>query len=120
MYAIHIVTAVKIFYKQHMTFFVALIVVLTTQVQIQFFVRALSLFFFPLILGNGVLRVNFYLINLGVGVRMGRNIPAVSSGARGDVVAIQSCPSISVQVRESLSTNHNNNNNNNNNNNRKE
>nr|GEY66784.1 oligopeptide transporter 7 [Tanacetum cinerariifolium] len=31
-YAIHVVTGVKIFYKQHMTFFVSLIVVLTTQV----------------------------------------------------------------------------------------
>ncbi|EXB39949.1 Oligopeptide transporter 7 [Morus notabilis] len=31
-YAIHVVTVVKIFYKQHMTFFVSLIVVLTTQV----------------------------------------------------------------------------------------
>lgn len=32
-YAIHVVTAVKIFYSQHMTFFVSLIVVITTQVQ---------------------------------------------------------------------------------------
>ncbi|KAJ6826296.1 putative oligopeptide transporter 7 [Iris pallida] len=31
-YAIHVVTAVKIFYRQHITFFVSLIVVLTTQV----------------------------------------------------------------------------------------
>lgn len=31
-YAIHVVTGVKIFYKQQMTFFVSLIVVLTTQV----------------------------------------------------------------------------------------
>lgn len=31
-YAIHVVTVVKIFYRKHMTFFVSLIVVLTTQV----------------------------------------------------------------------------------------
>ncbi|XP_076915686.1 oligopeptide transporter 7-like [Bidens hawaiensis] len=31
-YAIHVVTGVKIFYKQHMSFFVSLVVVLTTQV----------------------------------------------------------------------------------------
>ncbi|KAJ0572225.1 putative oligopeptide transporter, OPT superfamily [Helianthus annuus] len=31
-YAIHVVTGVKIFYKQHMSFFVSLIVVITTQV----------------------------------------------------------------------------------------
>ncbi|XP_073285529.1 oligopeptide transporter 7-like [Primulina huaijiensis] len=31
-YAIHVVTAVKVFYKQHLTFFVSLIVVITTQV----------------------------------------------------------------------------------------
>ncbi|KAL8053325.1 hypothetical protein ABFX02_05G063500 [Erythranthe guttata] len=31
-YAIHVVTAVKIFYKQHISFFVSLIVVITTQV----------------------------------------------------------------------------------------
>ncbi|KAH9619531.1 hypothetical protein KSS87_015258 [Heliosperma pusillum] len=31
-YAIHVVTVVKIFYKQHMTFFVSLLVILTTQV----------------------------------------------------------------------------------------
>ncbi|EHA8590627.1 hypothetical protein COCNU_scaffold021460G000020 [Cocos nucifera] len=31
-YAIHVVTAVKIFYRQHITFFVSLLVVLTTQV----------------------------------------------------------------------------------------
>ncbi|KAL4339909.1 hypothetical protein GQ457_08G035270 [Hibiscus cannabinus] len=31
-YAIHIVTVVKVFYKQHITFFVSLIVILTTQV----------------------------------------------------------------------------------------
>uniref|UniRef100_A0A7C9F7I9 Oligopeptide transporter n=1 Tax=Opuntia streptacantha TaxID=393608 RepID=A0A7C9F7I9_OPUST len=31
-YAIHVVTVVKIFYKKHMTFFVSLLVVLTTQV----------------------------------------------------------------------------------------
>lgn len=31
-YAIHVVTAVKVFYRQHMTFFVSLLVVLTTQV----------------------------------------------------------------------------------------
>ncbi|XP_012474786.1 oligopeptide transporter 7 [Gossypium raimondii] len=31
-YAIHVVTVVKVFYKQHITFFVSLIVILTTQV----------------------------------------------------------------------------------------
>ncbi|KAK4746061.1 hypothetical protein SAY87_012373 [Trapa incisa] len=31
-YAIHVVTAIKIFYKRHITFFVSLIVVITTQV----------------------------------------------------------------------------------------
>lgn len=31
-YAIHVVTVVKIFYRQHMTFFVSLLVILTTQV----------------------------------------------------------------------------------------
>ncbi|GAA0145994.1 hypothetical protein LIER_06049 [Lithospermum erythrorhizon] len=31
-YAIHVVTAVKVFYRQHITFFVSLIVVLTTQI----------------------------------------------------------------------------------------
>lgn len=31
-YAIHIVTVVKVFYKKHITFFVSLIVILTTQV----------------------------------------------------------------------------------------
>lgn len=31
-YAIHVVTVVKTFYKQHMSFFVSLIVVVTTQV----------------------------------------------------------------------------------------
>ncbi|KAL0296396.1 UNVERIFIED_CONTAM: Oligopeptide transporter 7 [Sesamum radiatum] len=31
-YAIHVVTAVKVFYKQHISFFVSLIVVITTQV----------------------------------------------------------------------------------------
>ncbi|XP_004309550.1 PREDICTED: oligopeptide transporter 7 [Fragaria vesca subsp. vesca] len=31
-YAIHIVTVVKVFYKQHITFFVSLLVILTTQV----------------------------------------------------------------------------------------
>lgn len=35
-YAIHVVTAVRIFYKQHMTFFVSLIVVFTTQVSFFF------------------------------------------------------------------------------------
>uniref|UniRef100_A0A251US25 Putative oligopeptide transporter, OPT superfamily n=1 Tax=Helianthus annuus TaxID=4232 RepID=A0A251US25_HELAN len=33
-YAIHVVTGVKIFYKQHMSFFVSLIVVITTQVNL--------------------------------------------------------------------------------------
>ncbi|KAF3332304.1 oligopeptide transporter 7 [Carex littledalei] len=31
-YAIHVITAVRVFYKQHITFFVSLLVVLTTQV----------------------------------------------------------------------------------------
>ncbi|XP_072972532.1 oligopeptide transporter 7-like [Typha angustifolia] len=31
-YAIHVITAVKVFYRQHITFFVSLLVVLTTQV----------------------------------------------------------------------------------------
>ncbi|KAI3469119.1 hypothetical protein Pfo_025782 [Paulownia fortunei] len=31
-YAIHVVTAVKVFYKQHVTFFVSLLVIITTQV----------------------------------------------------------------------------------------
>lgn len=35
-YAIHVVTAVKIFYNQHITFFVSLIVVITTQVKFKF------------------------------------------------------------------------------------
>lgn len=36
-YAIHVVTVVKTFYKQHLTFFVSLIVVVTTQVGSIFF-----------------------------------------------------------------------------------
>lgn len=33
-YAIHVVTVVKVFYKKHITFFVSLLVILTTQVNI--------------------------------------------------------------------------------------
>jgi OPT family oligopeptide transporter len=33
-YAIHVITAIRVFYKQHITFFVSLLVVLTTQVMV--------------------------------------------------------------------------------------
>ena len=47
-YAIHVVTVVKVFYKKHITFFVSLIVIITTQVSyffidsFQFFVNLFS------------------------------------------------------------------------------
>lgn len=37
-YAIHVVTVVKVFYKQHITFFVSLLVIITTQVSFICFV----------------------------------------------------------------------------------
>lgn len=43
-YAIHIVTAVKVFYRKNITFFVSLIVVLTTQVSISRYVKLMDNF----------------------------------------------------------------------------
>lgn len=56
-YAIHAVTAVKIFYKKTMTFFVAFLVVLTTQVR---FVREIgAIFFFFLAFNFSELKLKF-------------------------------------------------------------
>jgi len=45
-YAIHVVTVVKIFYKKHITFFVSLLVVLTTQVFVFFLFLSFCIKFF--------------------------------------------------------------------------
>ena len=45
-YAIHIVTVVKIYFKKHLTFFVSLLVVLTTQVCILCYSHSILLNFF--------------------------------------------------------------------------
>ncbi|KAL6005657.1 OPT superfamily [Asimina triloba] len=66
-FAIDIVNAVRIFYRKNLTFFVSLLVVLTT----------------ALMIGLGGWKM------VDSGVRMGRNISTVSGGAGGDVVAAE-------------------------------
>lgn len=83
-YAIHVVTAVKIFYKKTMTFFVAFLVVLTTQVGFCKHIFFLVLDF-ELIVGVEILLI---LNCIGFGIWMGRDLQAVLGRACGNVVAI--------------------------------
>jgi hypothetical protein len=101
-YAIHVITAVRVFYGKHITFFVSLLVVLTTQVSERW--RGKRSPSCRVVAWRARLHYCWWwrVWRAGAGVRVGGNIPAVSGGAGGDVVAVQPRAGLAVQVLSHL------------------
>jgi hypothetical protein len=90
-FGMNLVTSVRVFYGQHMSFFVALLLILTSQVS------EVNVIYSK----QAGACMNWVCVPhraLGAGVWLGGNIPAVSGGAGGDVVALQPRAGLPLQV----------------------
>lgn len=91
-FAKNLVTSVRVFYGQHMSFLIALLLILTSQVRDE---RSLLV----LLQTSGSLHeLAGWVPSSGDGVRLGGSFPAVSGGAGGDVVALQPRAGLPLQV----------------------